>query len=207
MWKTISAHGENVRELMAKVARNQSLLVDMLNTTVSRTLDKSYIHVHLFLTVRQGSPVKYFKYREVSAKPSTGHAFVFTTMTAQQGTSGYNASTGKFTASVAGLYFFTVNARVNSGLLRLHIVQDDDPLVASTHYIGSGLQVITNLTSGKQVWVKCMLTTFHCKSIIHYDRGVDFWKTIPHTITWSTRASLFKLVYKWFSEKQWIVPE
>jgi len=55
---------------------------------------------------------------------------------------------------VAGLYLFTVNVRVNSGLLRLHIVQDDDPLVASTHYVGSGLQVFTDLTSGQQVWVK-----------------------------------------------------
>jgi len=60
MRETISVHGENVRELMGKFAWNQSLLVDMLNTTVSQTLDKNYIHVHLFLTVRQGSSVGIF---------------------------------------------------------------------------------------------------------------------------------------------------
>jgi len=111
--------------------------------------------------VRQGSPI-FFSYRGVSSTPSQHQAFVFTTKTAERGTSGYDASTGMFTASVAGLYLFTVNACVqSSGYVNLQIVQDDAPLLASSHYAGSGglpcfsLQAFADLTSGQQVWVKC----------------------------------------------------
>ena len=37
--ETMSMHVDNVRELMSEVARNQSLLVDTLNSTVNQTLD------------------------------------------------------------------------------------------------------------------------------------------------------------------------
>ena len=112
--------------------------------------------------MRQGTQIVYFSYRGVSAKPSSQQAFVFTTKTAQRGTSGYDVSTGRFTASIAGLYIFTVNACVSSGYLHLQIVQDDAPLLASSHYGSSGglpcfsLQAFADLTSGQQVWVKCV---------------------------------------------------
>ena len=115
-----------------------------------------------YFTVRQGSPIIFFSYRGVFSAPSHGHAFVFTTKTAERGTSGYDASTGKFTASVAGLYLFTVNACVKpSNGHNLQLVQDNAPLLASSHYAGSGiypcfsLQAFADLTSGQQVWVKC----------------------------------------------------
>jgi len=109
--------------------------------------------------VRQGSSI-FFSYRGVSSTPLQDQAFVFTTKTAERGTSGYDGSTGRFTASIAGLYIFTVNACVNSGALNLQIVQDGAPLLASSSY-GYGytqcfsLQAFADLTSGKQVWVKC----------------------------------------------------
>jgi len=114
--------------------------------------------------VRQCSPIIFFSYRDVSStpSPSPGHAFVFTSKTAERGTSGYDAYTGRFTASVAGLYIFTVNACVPSNNLHLQIVQDDAALLASSHNAGSGiypcfsLQAFADLTSGQQVWVKCM---------------------------------------------------
>jgi len=120
------------------------------------------MHVHPFITVRHGTQIVYFSYRGISARPSQYQAFVFTTKTAQRGTSGYDASTGRFTASIAGLYLFTVNACVqSSSYLNLQIVQDDAPLLASSHYGLSGtnpcfsLQAFADLTSGQQVWVKC----------------------------------------------------
>ena len=114
-----------------------------------------------YFTVRQGSPIIFFSYRGISSTSSSGHAFVFFTKTAERGTRGFDASTGKYTAIIAGLYLFTVNACVqNSGYLHLQIVQDGAPLVASSHYDTSGnpcfsLQAFTDLTSGQQVWVKC----------------------------------------------------
>ena len=87
---------------------------------------------------------------------------MFNVKTAQRGANGYDASTGKFTAPVAGLYMFTVNAcLLTSKYLNIEIVRDDYPLVASSHNGGTGfnpcfsLQAFADLASGQQVWVKC----------------------------------------------------
>ena len=123
-----------------------------------------YINANIkyYVTVGQYSQMLYFSYRGVSSMPSSGETFVFTTKTAQIGPIGYDASTGKFTTPVAGLYLFIVNACTHyKEYTQLQIVQDNKVLVASSNYDGTyanqcfSFQAFADLTSGQQVWVKC----------------------------------------------------
>ena len=119
----------------------------------------------------QYSQMLYFSYRGVSSRPSSGETYVFTTKTAQVGPSGYDASTGKFTTPVAGLYLFIVNACTQyKHYNKLQIVRNDNVLIASTNYDGTGanqcfsFQAFADLTSGQQVWVKCADSCYFTQS-------------------------------------------
>ncbi|KAH3807238.1 hypothetical protein DPMN_135573 [Dreissena polymorpha] len=96
---------------------------------------------------------------------STGQDVVFTRVEVNEG-QGYNKVTGKFTASVAGLYHFAVHyCTQDNKWVYLEIVHNGKSLQSSAHYGAasayqcSSLQAYVVIVMGDTVWVRTTATS------------------------------------------------
>ena len=116
---------------------------------------------HLYISVTQRTPLVHFSTKDVNnLSPSTGDVIVYTTLMASSDVSGYDVTTGKFTAPVHGLYMFSVNSCHNINFATVAIVKNNEILVASSQTDTRNpschtVQSIATLVPGDKVWVKC----------------------------------------------------
>jgi len=85
---------------------------------------------------------------------------VYTTLMASSDVSGYDVTTGTFTAPVLGLYMFSVNSCHYKDWATVAIVKNNEILIASSQKDTSDpschtVQTIATLVPGDKVWVKC----------------------------------------------------
>ncbi|KAH3805373.1 hypothetical protein DPMN_133676 [Dreissena polymorpha] len=107
-------------------------------------------------------PTLYFRARITASTTdfSSGQDLVFPSVEVNEG-KGYDSSTGKFTASITGMYLFSVQCCVHYQKYGyIEIVHQDKTLQRSTHYDSTGagscvtMQVSTPVSMGHQVWVR-----------------------------------------------------
>ncbi|KAH3812927.1 hypothetical protein DPMN_141370 [Dreissena polymorpha] len=108
---------------------------------------------------------------------NSGQDVVFTQVEVNEG-QGYDKGTGKFTASVAGLYNFAVHyCTQSSQYVHTEIVHNGKSLQRSSHYGVSGfnlcpsLQVYVVMSMGDMVWVRT--TPGYTSNLYQADSRVD----------------------------------
>ncbi|KAH3859890.1 hypothetical protein DPMN_102711 [Dreissena polymorpha] len=110
-------------------------------------------------------PTIYFRARISATDLSGGHDVVFPTVEVNEG-QGYDPSTGKFTASIPGMYLFSVQYCVNQKKdAGLEIVHQGKTLQRSHNYVRSDdypcvtMQVSAPVATGHQVWVRTTIAS------------------------------------------------
>ena len=118
-------------------------------------------HLHNFISVTKRTPLVYFTTKDVNnLSPSQGDVIVYTRLMTSSDVSGYDVTTGKFTAPVHGLYMFSVNSCHNKNWATVAIVKENQVLMSSSQNDNSyfschTVQTLATLVPGDKVWVKC----------------------------------------------------
>ncbi|KAH3805370.1 hypothetical protein DPMN_133673 [Dreissena polymorpha] len=156
---------ENKHEAM--VVKSRSLVANVivdLTENVTATIQRVE-NVQEALKAQSIIPTIYFRSRITnSVTPSSGQDVIFTTVDVNEG-QGYNPSTGRFNASVSGMYLFSVQyCCQNSQYSYLQILHTGNIVQASSFY-GSSYPCVTmqapvRLAIGDQVWVRVYSTSY-----------------------------------------------
>ncbi|KAH3805372.1 hypothetical protein DPMN_133675 [Dreissena polymorpha] len=151
MNSTLVANVGALVEASSQIKENASVTVQQLVKEVNILKDQLNV------------PTIYFRARITAQITvlSSGQDVVFPTVDVNEG-QGYNPSTGKFTASIPGMYLFSVQYCVYTSLnyVYLEIVHGDKALQRSTHYDNTGsapcvtMQVSAAVAMGDMVWVR-----------------------------------------------------
>ena len=109
---------------------------------------------------------------------SPNEVVIFQRITSNAG-SGYNSSTGKFTAPVAGLYAFTKQICTGGDAAFTSFVHNVQTVLASMTNPNacSSAQIFVSMTSGDQVWVQ---TTLNSDLFSNYYRQTNFAGALIH---------------------------
>ncbi|XP_052762464.1 uncharacterized protein LOC128205086 [Mya arenaria] len=146
--------------LMEEVERNQSSTLVKIVSDSNTTLEKT---IAAFNDIKDqiAIPLVYFHARSPQTSSlSTGEVIMYTTVETNQG-SGYNSTTGKFTAQVRGLYIFFMHTCTHvSNHAFLQIVKEGSILIGTSlydnsYYTCSSSQAFVQLDAGETVWVQC----------------------------------------------------
>ncbi|KAH3805375.1 hypothetical protein DPMN_133678 [Dreissena polymorpha] len=138
-----------------------------------------------FISDQLKVPTIYFRARITASFTdlSGGQDVVFPTVEVNEG-QGYDPSTGKFTASIPGMYLFTVQYCVNyNNYVRLELVHGGKTLQRSTHYDAPGaypcvtMQASALVAMRDMVWVR---TTDSSKLYADSFRYNSFAGTLIH---------------------------
>ncbi|XP_053374249.1 complement C1q-like protein 2 [Mercenaria mercenaria] len=109
----------------------------------------------------------------VSTIPHSGQTIVFKTATLNEG-SGYDKTTGIFTAPVAGTYLFSIQLCVEKGHDVDYAIVVDGVNVKVGHFSDAtwelcySAETVAILRSGSRVWVKCDYDTCYLHQRTHY---------------------------------------
>jgi len=157
-----------------------------LQITFLKWCAEKNIVCHIYISVTKRTPLVYFTTKDVkNLSPSTGDVIVYTTLMTSSDVSGYDVTTGKFTAPVHGLYMFSVNSCHNRNWATIAIVKNNEILIASSQEESSKqschtVQTIATLAPGDKVWVNCTGTS---KLYNHWQLWNTFSGALLQTIT------------------------
>lgn len=163
-------------------------IVDRQRTGVSSHSYPQLLILFLYSSVTNRALV-YFTFKDLQTLTlSSNGVFVYTTLVASSDLSGYDRTTGIFTASIPGLYLFSVYLCHNSNsYVPVAFVKNSQQLLGSTYennsyYACHTVQTIVMLSSRDRVWVKCLGS---CNLRSHS----EYWNTFSGALLQATTSN------------------